>query len=200
MKNVEKQVNSLISGSMTKGSKRKEVKPVSNPFAQTVTKLSPGGVISAALEILYGKNSTNKEWDVIDRAVLELQVLWGLRISEVIGIQPNDVSPLGQIRIRGKKGSNNRYVIGYQFISVWTGYVKKGNVIEDERSRYYYYHKYVRFGLYSSKKGKENRSVTHAFRHSLVELLQSEGYELSEISGVIGHKNKNNIKYYERKN
>jgi site-specific recombinase XerD len=198
MEKRKKQIDELIFERTQKRSKIAGDKSALTSITQYATRLRISPEIDMALRILYAKGRGNAEWDAINKAVLELQLLWGLRISEVISIKPSQVTSLGQIMIRGSKKSEDRIVMGYMYSNVWTSYVKKGNIIGEERDRYYYYNLYKKFGLYRKNKGKDNNSVTHIFRYSFVELLLKNNIEINEIQKLIGHKSVKSTEHYAR--
>lgn len=198
MEKREKQIDELIFRRRQKRSKFDGVNSVSSSLAHYATRLKISDQVDQALRLLYGNQRKNNEWDGINKAVLELQLLWGLRISEVINVKPSQVTSLGQIMIRGSKKSEDRIVMGYMYSHVWVNYVKKGNVIGDERDRYYYYNLYKKFGLYRKNKGSDNNSVTHVFRYSFVEMLLKNNIEINEIQKLIGHKSVKSTEHYAK--
>ncbi|MDV7402936.1 hypothetical protein RZS08_66545, partial [Arthrospira platensis SPKY1] len=61
----------------------------------------------------------NKHTPRIISAVVELLVLHGLRISEVLRIKGEDISERGYIKIKGSKGSYDRIVYGPVHKDFW---------------------------------------------------------------------------------
>lgn len=169
-----------------------------NSVAQSPTMYTPGNEECPSYRILQLRPGVHNDWDVINLAVLELQVDWGLRISEVIKIKPSDISVTGMIHIRGAKGSNDRYVVSRRYTAFWVNFVRKGNVIGDQRDRFYYYRLYKKNGIHYKKQGNVNNSVTHALRHQLIGVLEKEGYEQRNLSQLIGHKSKKSIIHYAK--
>ena len=78
-----------------------------------------------------------------EKAVLELQFLYGLRISEVLNIQPSDINSNGNILIHGLKGSENRSVYPVRFLDFWL-FMRDNNVqIPKSYNRQYFFRLYV---------------------------------------------------------
>lgn len=132
-------------------------------------------------------------------AVIELQLLYGLRISECLNINTSDISPTGHIRIRGAKGSNDRIVIPYRFSSFWrneaVAILPLGNVY----SRFWFYRQYRNLGLCAIFGNSKVKSVTHLFRHLNILSLKESFNETGLTKQFIGHKSINSTLHYERK-
>lgn len=165
-------------------------------LAQSTRLLKSQAVHDKAMSIVKGNDSYTKDWDIVNRAVLELQMLYGLRISEVLSISSGQVNSLGYISIKGKKGSKNRIVRSSLFVPFWVDVVRNGYIIGMERSRFYYYHLYRRYGLCVSLPGSGVNAVTHSLRHIVIQSMKSDSFEIENIAEFIGHKNSKNTENY----
>lgn len=152
--------------------------------------------IMNATRVLLGEKS---DLDLIDKAVIEVLFLNGLRISEVLSISSNDVMSNGLIRIKGLKGSDDRYIHTQLYSHFWVNAVRKGFVLNDVRSRYYYHRLFVKKGIYYKATKEEKRIVTHVYRHLYVRMMKNDNIKLNEIKNIIGHKSINSTLHYESK-
>ena len=132
-------------------------------------------------------------------AVIELQLYYGLRISECLNITTADISNTGHIRIRGAKGSNDRIVIPYRFASFWQNEAKAILPIGNVYSRFWFYRQYKNLGLYAIFGNSKVNSVTHLFRHLNILSLKESFNETDLTKKFIGHKSINSTLHYERK-
>lgn len=175
-------------------------KSVPKPSAQTATlsqdfsnKQTPGSFFMYSV-------LKNPELSRTDKAVIELMYLYGLRISEVLSIKSTDVSTIGHIKIRSKKGSNFRVITSLYFPSYWSLEFRLSLPLSDYYSRFYFYRLFKKMGYYQKLSGHNNFSVTHYFRHRLVTDLKSQGFSLQDIKDFLGHKSIKSTEYYYGKN
>jgi len=143
--------------------------------------------------ILSGKNSLVGEYE---KAVIELQFLYGLRISEVLNIHYSDILPNGSIRIKGLKNSNNRIVFPIQMRSFWFRFLMSESIPPRSYNRFYFYRLYKKLGLYQLSSSNQNASVTHMLRYTYIAQLLEAGETIDSIRQLIGHKNINSTIHY----
>lgn len=136
---------------------------------------------------------------IVDRIVIALLMAYGLRISEVLNIRYNDITPQGTILIHGSKGSENRFISGMQFSKYIVSHALSFTTHLRYRNRWYYYRLFKRIGIYKKMTGNTNFSVTHAFRYEFIKQLQGMTKDINETGKIIGHKNTNNTKRYDQK-
>jgi site-specific recombinase XerD len=142
---------------------------------------------------------TNVNTPLFLQAVVELQFLYGLRISEVLNIERSDVSSSGYIRVKGLKNSNSRIVRPVRYLHFWQSSGSHLLPLCNTYSRFYFYRKYKELGLSMKYEGRSNNSVTHLFRHEVVQDLQRSFDETSTTQKFLGHKNIKNTQRYENK-
>lgn len=143
--------------------------------------------------------SVNSELDLVDKSVIELMFLNGLRVSEVLSISSNDIMLNGMIKIKGLKGSNNRMVVSQLFNEFWQNSIRNGFVLKDVRSRYYYHRLFIKKGIYYKATATEKRIVTHTYRHLFIRLMNNNNIGLNEIKQLIGHKSITSTLHYHDK-
>jgi site-specific recombinase XerD len=142
----------------------------------------------------------NDKLALVLRVVLELQFLHGLRISEVLNITPLDITRQGRIRIKGLKGSFDRFVLSSYYKDFWLNSGISLLPLCTTYSRFYFYREYKKLSIGAYFGNSQNKSITHYFRHA-VALDSQEQYEsLTDTKMVLGHKSiKSTEKYVKRR-
>jgi site-specific recombinase XerD len=175
------------------------VNAATTPPAQSTTLLQPVSpeilqMIERANELLLSNTLPR-----VLLAVIELQLHYGLRISECLSITASDISKTGHIRIRGAKGSHDRIVIPYRFASFWQNEASAILPLYNVYSRFWFYRQYKNLGLYAIFGNSKVKSVTHLFRHLNILSLKESFNETGLTKQFIGHKSINSTLHYERK-
>lgn len=155
---------------------------------------------------LYNAKSTiatiislkNNELGHYEKAIIELQFLFGLRISEVLNINYSAVSADGSIRIRGLKGSSDRQVYPVVYRNYWLTTKHNRTIFPSSYNRWYFYRLYRKKGIYHMFQNNGNQSVTHLARYSYIISLLKDGRNIPEIQQLIGHKSINSTIHYVR--
>ena len=171
-------------------------KPAISPVAQTTILLHDwDGQVLANIDRLFESKEVRK-LPLSVQTVIELQMLYGLRISEVLGIANRDLTSQGLIKVRGAKGSSDRFIYSVRF-GYYCDYVRINSIAKlCDYSRYYFYRLYKRLGIYARFNGNEVNSVTHYFRHRLMELNKKDGLSIEDSRKFIGHKRLSSTKKY----
>lgn len=184
---------------LTSDKAKRRVNAVTTSPAQTTTLLHPDNldilpIIERANELLLSNTLPR-----VLLAVIELQLFYGLRISECLNITTSDISNTGHIRVRGSKGSNDRIVIPYRFASFWQNEAKALLPLGNIYSRFWFYRNYKNLGLYAIFGNSKVKSVTHLFRHLNILSLKDNFNETGLTRNFIGHKSIKSTMHYERK-
>ena len=179
--------------------KESGLKPVVTRIAQTNKLLQVDMHNADRITSIVSALLKNPDAPDVLKAVVELQFLYGLRISEVLNVESSDVSKSGYIKIRGLKNSNSRIVRPVNFLHFWIHTCKHLLPLVNTYSRFYFYRKYKELGLSVQYAGRKNNSVTHLFRHEVVNELQKSFDEIATTQKFIGHKNIKNTMLYEDK-
>lgn len=133
-----------------------------------------------------------------DKAVIELCILAGSRISAVLKLNSRNVRNDGKITIiQDKKSLNISYQPSYS-LDFWL-YVKKYGLSPfDGLSRFYYYRLFVKLGLVMKFGDNKRFSATHIGRHyqALINLNSSD-FDFKD-NNILGHRNLKNLEYYEK--
>ena len=144
----------------------------------------------------YNKYNIRNDLIDIEKAVIELLMLNGLRISEVLNIKPTDVLSNGFISIKGLKNSKDRLVRPVFYGSKWRNNFTGLLPLKIYYSRYYFYRLFKKIGIYAKYGNNVYNSLTHYFRHEIVISMRNSGVDDRAISDFLGHKSMDSLKYY----
>lgn len=178
---------------------KSRLKAVETSAAQTNKLLQANTPNADHITSIVSRLFDNPDATDVLKAVVEMQFLYGLRISEVLNVESSDVSESGYIKIKGLKNSNSRIVRPANYMHFWTSTGRHLLPIGKTYSRFYFYRKYKELGLSVKYAGRLNNSVTHLFRHEVVNELQKSFNEITTTQKFIGHKNIKNTMRYENK-
>lgn len=152
------------------------------------------------VELLLNQPDINTVKGIRDRAMLELLYAVGIRVSELVSLNVEDINfNLGFVTCA--KGSNNERVIpiGRMAIEMLNKYmtVSRNKLIKDrkENSLFVNYHgkRLTRQGFWKiikfyTKKANINKVITpHTLRHSFAAHLLQNGADLKSVQEMLGH-------------
>lgn len=141
-------------------------------------------------------SSAYSPWPIPLRVLLDMQLKLGLRISEVLRIRGVDLFSMDKVRIRASKRGRDRlvnYIDSYGYLKLCRS---TGMIPFSDYDRFFIYRLYRKEGLMLFHEKDKKYSVTHAFRHLLVQEL-TKGIEDSSLMGdFIGHRFPDSIKSY----
>jgi site-specific recombinase XerD len=130
------------------------------------------------------------------KAIIELQLIFGLRISESLSITGNDVMPNGTIKVKGAKHSNDRFVFPILYQNFWLHLKNTQYLIPKSFNRFYFYRIYKKFGIYSVLGSNTNASVTHVIRYLFILGILQHGETIENVQRLIGHKSVKSTQHY----
>jgi integrase/recombinase XerD len=179
---------------------RIEVDPMENLRAPQVFKGLPRYLTSAQVEALLAAPDTKTPLGLRDRAILEVLYATGLRVSELIGLVPQDVDlEVGILRCLGK-GRKERLVPVGSVAREWVarylaeargGLDRRGGVPEmflNHRGG-----RLSRMGLWvivrrhALTAGVAGQLTPHVLRHSFATHLLERGADLRALQAMLGH-------------
>lgn len=165
--------------------------------AQSIKLLQPGTCREAILSMLQTKIFTNPLLSPLFKYLVLIMFQSGCRISEVIRLRKSDISPSFLIHIRASKGSNNQIIQVQPLTDFGLDYNSLPEDLFCNFSRHYVYRQLKQFGIYEQFEAHRNNSVTHLFRHLLAKESMNYFKDRAATSKNLGHKNPDNLKYYE---
>lgn len=146
------------------------------------------------------------KYNVRDRAILEVFLSSGVRVSELINILLEDIRwEKRQIWIRNGKGAMERFVLfNPDCAERIQEYLKKRK--DDCPYLFVSYRNkpFTRQGVwklikyYVRKAGLENNVSPHTFRHSFASNLAEKGAPFNVIADLLGHKDMNTTRIYSK--
>lgn len=160
----------------------------------------PGVLTFEEVERLLNSPGSDEILTVRDRAMLELIYSSGLRVSELISLEINDVDlEVGFLRCRGK-GSKERVVpIGSFAITAIRNYLAtaRGRLSKNRRSKALFLNRFgnrlTRQGFWKilkshAKKAQIKRDVKpHTLRHTFATHMLKGGADLRSVQEMLGH-------------
>jgi integrase/recombinase XerD len=147
-----------------------------------------------------------------DHALLELLYASGMRVTELVSLDIDDVNPVsGSVRVRGKKASNKERVIpiGDHALEALQIYLDKGRLQlmrgPEERALFLNHRgqRLTRQGLwliikhYVDEVGIAEDVTPHTLRHSFAAHKLSQGKSLQDIQKLLGHANISTTQVYQ---
>lgn len=175
---------------------QKSIKSVPKLSAQYDTLCQPNEQRELVLDVVLNEIVHGSDYRLMERIMLDLMLSGGLRVSEVLNDSYIQANVLGQVYIRGLKGSDSKLVTPIYFKDFWNDYSKNRCSPFLHISRFSFY-KYCRsLGIIIKHVGKNNNSVTHAMRHLHVYMMELIQVPENELSHILGHKRISNLKYY----
>jgi integrase/recombinase XerD len=147
-----------------------------------------------------------------DHALLELLYASGMRVTELVSLDIDDVNPVsGSVRVRGKKTSSKERVIpiGDHALEALQLYLDKGRLQlmrgPEERALFLNHRgqRLTRQGLwliikhYVDEVGIAQDVTPHTLRHSFAAHKLSQGKSLQDIQKLLGHANISTTQVYQ---
>ena len=175
-------------------------KSVLKPCAQSTKLLQPAIGLSDRIMDYINSIVNEPTLSPAVKALVTLQFTSGLRISELLAINPSDVNKFGQIKIKGLKRSNDRFISPVYYIDYWQDYGAGSMFHSDYYSRFYIYRLYKKKGIYSMLGNGGLSSVTHLPRHLYIKFLSESGQDVESTRQIIGHKKTSNTEIYLKSN
>jgi integrase/recombinase XerC len=171
-------------------------KPVSTP---KVEKLLPSALtVDEAFRLVESPSREKiiRETELRDRAILELLYSSGIRVSELVGLNPDRVDlDLGIIRVMGKGRKERIVPIGTKAMEALKSYAEIRGTMEDtsplflnRRGGRLTDRSVVRLvKKYGRQSGIFRKISPHSLRHTFATHLLDAGADLREIQEMLGH-------------
>lgn len=173
--------------------------PTSNLEAPHVEKKPPQIMTSAEVELLLEQPVCTDNKGIRDKAMLELLYATGIRVSELINLNVNDVN-LQMSFIRCNTGRRERIVPmgnkAYEALTAYMANVRNVMIKSPEEDALFVNCSGVRLSRqgfwkiikhYQSSAGIEKDITPHTLRHSFAAHLLENGADLRAIQAMMGH-------------
>ena len=173
--------------------------PTQTLSSPPVEKKPPQILSSVEVSLLLEQPKLSDNKGVRDKAMLELLYATGIRVSELIGLDINDVNiQMGYIRCSNNKGE--RFVpIGNKAIDALELYLEKarGEMLKEENEQALFVNRMgVRISRqgfwkiikqYQESSGIKGEITPHSLRHSFAAHLIQNGADLESLKTMMGH-------------
>jgi len=192
-----------------------EVNPARAAGTPKAEKHLPGyldrGAMDRLFELAQARSAANTLPGRRDRAILELFYSTGMRLSELVGLDLDDLDLVGdQVRVRGKGRKERLLPVGRPAVSALRGYLpRRDEVLRDAKTP-------DRRAVFVSVRGRrltaravqlivrgfldavsEGQDVsTHSLRHSFATHLLDAGADLRAVQELLGHASLNTTQIY----
>jgi integrase/recombinase XerD len=186
--------------------------PSSNLESPKVEKKLPSVLTKKEVELLLEQPKPSDIKGARDKAMLEVLYATGIRVTELISLNLNDLDVKGgYIRCITNLKSRNIPIgnIALKYLKVYISeYRKLLNPSEDETALFLNFHgsKMTRQGFwkiikYYTAKAKINKTITpHTLRHSFAVHLIENGADLQAIQEMLGHSDISTTQVYSKIN
>ncbi len=163
-------------------------------------KVLPQVLSCSEVELLLEQPQEGKNAGLRDKAMLEILYATGIRVSELVSLNINDVNiKMGFLRCEGKGSKERMIPLGSAAIKSLQDYLKRGrNAMlknKDEKALFLNQQgkRLTRQGFwkilkkYSKKAGINGEITPHTLRHSFATHLLENGADLRSVQEMLGH-------------
>lgn len=178
-----------------------EQDPSWNLKAPKVMKKMPEVLTQKEVKLLFQQPQMDSKKGVRDKAMLELLYATGIRVSELISLQCQDINlQLGYCVLRNPETKRERIApFGVQIKSILEEYQKESRkeLLKEKESPYFFVNcsgnKMSRQGFwkiikqYAKSAGIEKEITPHTFRHTFAVHLIGKGADLCAVQQIMGH-------------
>ncbi len=174
--------------------------PTINLQSPKQEKRLPSILTPKEVEILLEQPNVNSTKGVRDKAMLELLYASGIRVSELIALNVDDINLYMDYILSSKDTANERVIpIGKIAVDVLSLYIEKHRMNflkdSDEKSLFVNYHgkRLTRQGFWKIVRGYTNQAginkniTPHTLRHSFAAHLLQNGADLKSVQEMLGH-------------
>jgi integrase/recombinase XerC len=183
---------------------RNPVKVIRTPRLE---KRLPKFLTPADIERLLGAPKGNDLLSLRDAAMLEVLYSTGMRVSELVGMNLEDVDPIGEVvRVRGKGHRERLAPLGSYAVTALNKYLeaRAGAEVRDAEAVFVNRHggrlnvRSVRRKLakYLAQTGLDPHVSPHTLRHSFATHMLERGADLRAIQELLGHRSLSTTQIY----
>lgn len=187
---------------------RVENDPTSAVTTPHIDKKPPKVLSGDAVDLLLSQPKLTDNKGLRDKAMLEVLYATGIRVSELIGLDTDDVNTrVGYIRCRNRKGE--RVIpMGHKAVEALTLYMEsvRPTMVKDENEKALFVNcsggRISRQGFwkiikqYQESSGIDMDITPHSLRHSFAAHLVENGADLESIKTMMGHSDISSTQVY----
>lgn len=181
--------------------------PADSVFTPKVDKKLPEFLDAEKARILVTAPLTANVLGARDRALLETLYSTGMRVSELVGLNDEDIDLIGgAVKVRGKGRKERMALLGGQAQNALRLYMEKRDGIHRPDHRAVFLNKRgtrlsdrsVRtiINKYIVACGIDQKISPHSIRHSFATHLLNNGADLRSVQELLGHKNLSTTQIY----
>lgn len=177
--------------------------PMSTVSTPRIDKKLPQFLDVTSVERLIESPKTKDIWGLRDRAIMEILYSSGMRVSELVGLNIEDVDFIGGVaKVMGKGRKERICPIGEKASGALRNYLnKRSRSVEAlflNRSGGRLHDRSVRriIDKYIQKISLREKISPHTFRHSFATHLLERGADLRSVQELLGHKNLSTTQIY----
>ena len=183
--------------------------PCSHVLSPKLGRPLPKSLSEAHVEALLNAPDINKAIGMRDRAMLETLYATGLRVSELVELQVNEINlTVGVLRIVGKGGKERLVPVGEQASDWMSRYLNqaRAELIKQKASdavfvtnrgagmtRQAFWHLIKKYAVVA---GIESSLSPHTLRHAFATHLLNHGADLRSIQMLLGHSDLSTTQIY----
>ena len=178
--------------------------------APKIHKLLPDSLSERDMENLLMSPDTESPYGLRDRCMLELMYASGLRVSELVSLQLNQVNQnLGLVRLTGKGNKERVVPVGEEALSWLKNYLQYGRplLLKPQQLNDFLFLSSRGSGItrqafwqhikkYLVSAGLKSTFTPHSLRHAFATHLLNHGADLRTVQMLLGHSNLSTTQIY----
>ena len=182
-----------------------------NPFGRLVmpkvSRTVPKPLSEEQVELLLERPVTDDFLGLRDKTMLELMYATGMRVSELVNLEVNQVNlNQGIVRVSGKGGKERLIPVGEEAAEWLTVYLKQKRLIPYASGKHLFYNQkgtvmsrqafWYRIKKHAGDAGIEPLPSPHVLRHSFATHLLNHSADLRVVQMLLGHSDLSTTQIY----
>lgn len=130
------------------------------------------------------------------RVIVSMLQLYGLRISEVLSLKPNNITVDGKVIIKGAKGSSDRLIVIPEYSKFFIDIRNSGYNPFVNVNRFIIYRILKKYSLVAQSTYGSKNAVCHQFRYEFAKSINDVTGSINDTAQFIGHKKSSSTSHY----
>lgn len=178
--------------------------------APKLNKLLPDSLTEQDMESLLLATDIHSQFGLRDRCMLEIMYASGLRVSELVSLELNQVNQnLGLVRLSGKGNKERVIPVGEEALYWLKKYLREARplLVQEQRLNHFLFLSsrgsaitrqafWQNIKKYLLKAGLKNTYSPHSLRHAFATHLLNHGADLRTVQMLLGHSNLSTTQIY----